>query len=288
MPEVRLKERVVTGILDRRGARALGPICWVRAAREDLARLRESRFVLGNLVSSALKTRYQRSALGFLWTLLHPALILAVLAIVFSQVIGRSVERFPVYLFSGLIPYQFLSDALTNGGRSLVIHEGLAKRVPVQTLAFPLSAVLVALANMLFAMTAMFLVLQFLGARFTVQLVLLPVAILLMGLFTLGATLIAMTLVTYCRDFEHILSVLLRALWFGSPILFQPHQLGKYEVVMAFNPLTYFLQLFRCALYDATWPDRTTLLVSVASAGAMFAFGYAVYKRHERDYIFRL
>jgi ABC-type polysaccharide/polyol phosphate export permease len=260
----------------------------VQAVGEDLAALRHYRYVLYYLIATNLKIRYQRSFLGLLWTVLHPALNLVVLAIVFSQIIGRGIPNYHVYLFSGLLPYMAFSEVLTLGSKSLILNEGFLRKTDVPKLLFPLQTVGVAIANFLCAMVALFFVLQLFGAQAHVQLVILLPATVLLFVFNFGISLIFMTLLTYFRDFEHIIQVMVRALYFLCPIIVQPQQLGPYAFVMEVNPLTYILQLFRHIFYLGTWPPPMTWGISTSISLLLVFIGYVIYKRHEHDYIYRL
>jgi len=264
------------------------PLWWRQVLRQDLAGLRKHRFILRNLVSTKLKVRYQRSALGFLWALLHPVLMLSVLAVVFSQVMRINLAQYAVYLFSGLVPWQFFSDAVTNGSYSLITNEMLIKKVNVQKLVFPLGDLLVAAVNMSFAMGALFIVFCFVGARVHPQLILLPAGLVLLLLFTFGIVLLQMTLVTYFRDFEHITQVLLQVFYFACPIMYPPEMIGRYAGLLEWNPMTHLLRFFQCAFFYGTWPAPRVWLAAMISSLVSLALGYAVYKRYEHDYVFRL
>jgi len=266
----------------------LSPLRWWTTFRHDVARLRSDRFALTHLTTSQLKVIYQRSVLGFLWSLLTPLLMLTVLYLAFVTLLGIDIPNFGIYLFSGHVPWQFFSFAVDTGSRSLVSHEAILRKFSIHPMVFPLSAVLVAAANMVFATTALFILLQFFGARPTVQLVLLLPAVILITSFTIGLVLIAVTFATRFRDLEHIIPVLLLATFFTTPVFFTPEHLGPYRVLMDCNPLTYHTGLFRCALYSGTWPTPMVWAVAVGSTAVSLVVGYALFKRHERNIIFLL
>ena len=283
-----MEERVLLGKQSLPWRRQWSPLRWSEEVRQDLRSVYTYRFVLRNLVTTQLKIRYQRSALGFLWTLLNPIMMLSVLALVFSQVMRMDLGKYAVYLFSGLVPWQFFAAAVLNGSRSLITHEVLVKKVNVKKLVFPLSDVAVAAVNMVFALTAMFILFQFLGARVHVQLVLLPAGLFFMAMFTFGIVLLQMTLVTYFRDFGHITGVLLQAFYFACPIIYPPEMVGRLQTILEFNPMTHLLRFFQCAIYYGTWPDPRTWLAAALSGLVSLVGGYLIYKRFERDYVFRL
>lgn len=275
----------------RAGERSgLSPRRIADAVRADAALLWSNRFVLRNIVVSQLAVRYQRSSLGFLWTLLHPALMLTVLAVVFSHVMRVSIDRYVVYLFSGMIPFQMLAGAMENGGRSMLLNESLIRKAPIQKLVFPVGDVLVATVNLLFATAALLVILLiFGGARLHATIVIAPAALALLMVFTLGVVLIAMTLVTLFRDFEHMISVVLQALYFCTPILYMREQLPEWtRRLIGLNPMTQIVELFHHAYYHGAWPGAEVWAAAAGAALGALLVGYLVYKVYEHEYIFRL
>jgi len=264
------------------------PFRWFELLSEDLRDLRLFRYVLRGLVATELKTRYQRSVLGFVWTLLNPILMMTVMALVFSQVMRLPLSDYALYLFSGLIPWQFVYGAVTNSGRTLLANEPLIKKIEVPKFLFPLTCLLVAAVNMALALVALFLLLTLLGATVHVQLVLLPAAFVLLGAFTLGISAVAMTLVSRYRDFEHILAVGLQAAYFVCPILYPPEFVAQYPSLITLNPMAYLLAFFHDALYYGVWPSGRVWAGASASAAVALALGYLVYKRFEARYVFWL
>jgi ABC-2 type transport system permease protein/lipopolysaccharide transport system permease protein len=253
---------------------------------------------LANTVSTALKVRYQRSVLGFLWTLLNPLLTLTVMTLVFSVLLNRPLKSFTVYLFAGLVPWQFYAGSLNNGAKSLISNQSLIRKMFVPKLMFPISELLVSAINLGCAMAALFLLLQFIGASVHPQLVLLPVATLLLMMFTLGLGLMLMVLNTFYRDLEHVISVILRMWFYMSPVFWyvrdfegREGMLGRnpyFDAVILLNPMTHFLEMFHCIFRFGRWPGIDLWAPVIVLAVAMLLAGYVVYKRYEDKLIFRL
>ena len=275
-------------------------IRWIAAVRDDVTALVRFRFVVQHLVVTQLKLRYHRSVLGICWTLLNPLLLLSVQAMAFSQILRVEAKAYTLYLFSGLILWQFFSNAIESGSRSLIQNERLIRAVSTPKLIFPLTDVLVALIHSGFTLAAFFLVSLIFGAPIHRQLLVLPAGVFLLGIFTFGLVLIAMTLMTFFRDFAHIIGVLLSACYFGSPILYPPQFGNRFQVVLRYNPMTYYLEFFHDALVSASfltqnpaasggvWPSAETwLIASICSVASMFT-GYVVYKMFEHEFIFHL
>lgn len=281
-------QRVEYGWRERIAGQAWWPVrCW-HAIVQDARALSFQRYVVRNLVVSQLKVRYQRSVLGFAWTLLHPILMLGVLAMVFSQIMRWETKGYAVYLFAGMIPWQLFASSVENGSRTLVANESLIKKVSVQKLIFPLSEIIVAIVNAAFATIALLVLLLFLGAEAKIQLVLLPLIYVLFAMFTLGVVLVMMTLFTFYRDFDHIISVLLQALYFLSPILYPPEMVEKIGPLLNLNPLTHYLGLFHKAVYSGQWPGLNEWMICGGLSLVSLVVGYYIYKSQEHKYVFRL
>jgi len=268
------------------------------AVFSDLRALVASRFLIRNLVATELKLRYHRSVLGVFWTLLNPLLLLSVQALAFSQILHIDFRTYALYLLSGLVPWQFFSTAIETASRSMLKNEKLIRVMPTPKLVFPLSDVIVALVHSGFALAAFLILAVAFGASLQRQLLVLPVGILLLALFTFGLTLIAMTLMTFFRDFAHIIGVLLTAYYFASPILYPPDLVSRYRAMLRFNPMTYYLEFFHDALVPARvlnaaaqgaiWPPPTTWIVATLCSLLSVTAGYIVYKKMEHEFIFHL
>ena len=96
------------------------------------------RYALGYLVVNSLRTRYRRSYLGFLWSLVNPLLTMIVIAVVFSALWGMKFSDFGIYVFSGLLPWIFFANSLNYGCSSLVNAEKFMKKIYMAKLLFPL------------------------------------------------------------------------------------------------------------------------------------------------------
>lgn len=291
----KLEERLISATVHYSIFTWLSPFHWIRLITEDCRELYRTRFVLRNLVGTQLKIRYHRSFLGFFWTLLNPALMLTVQALVFSQLV-RTTGSYPyvVYLFAGFVPWKFFMSSIENGSNSLLTAEVLIRKVATPNIIFPVAETIVCLINMAFAMTAMFVILLFVYPHVYPQLVLIIPGTILLSLFTMGLVLISMSLATFFRDFLHLIPIFLQAWYFACPIIYTKDILSpKLQLIINLNPLTHFLSFFQHAILGATypgdtWPTLANWLISAGWTLGMLMIGYFTYKQLEHDYIFRL
>ena len=136
--------------------RARGPSRWVGAGPPGTARSWSgSGRSIQNMVVQELRVRYQRSFLGFLWTLLNPILMMTMLALVFSQLFKMKAGNYAVYLFAGMVPWNFLSAAMNDFAFCIILNEGLIRKIYLPKLVFPLAKLLVNLTTFLLSLVAL-------------------------------------------------------------------------------------------------------------------------------------
>ncbi len=244
--------------------------------------------VIQNLVNQELRVRYQRSVLGFFWTLLNPVLMMAILSWVFSNLF-RTIEKYPVYLFAGMVPWGFLSGSVNECAMCIISNEGLIRKIFVPKLVFPLSRVLINLVTLLLSMGSLFLLLWPLGARPSMPMILLPAAIFLFVAFTLGLSLIVATANTFYRDCGHLVSVFFQAWYFATPIIYRAEEFSAAtQWRFRLNPAYYFIELFHDLVYYGRWPQFSSWLLATVIALASLGIGYAIFKSQEDKMVFRL
>jgi ABC-type polysaccharide/polyol phosphate export permease len=264
-----------------------GPSLWLARLDEDRQQLARFWPVIQNMVVGELRVRYQRSILGFVWSLLNPLLMMVTLSWVFSYLV-RDIKDYPLFLFAGMVPWSFLSASLSECAVCIIQNEGLIKKIYVPKLVFPIARVLINLLTFVLSLAAMFLLLLPMGARLTPSILMLPVVIGLFGVFTLGLSLIVATANTFFRDTGHLVTVFLQAWYFATPILYPIAQFNGQQWKLRFNPAFYFIELFHEVLYTGHWPRISLLVAAALIAGASLGIGYAIFKSHEDKMVFRL
>jgi ABC-type polysaccharide/polyol phosphate export permease len=266
-----------------------GPSLWLARLVEDRRELVRFWPVIQNMVVQELRVRYQRSILGFVWTLLNPLLMMVTLSCVFSQF--THIEHYSLFLFAGMVPWGFLSNSLNEGAFCIISNEGLIRKIYLPKLVFPVAKVLNNLVTFALSLGALFLLLGPLGARLSLPMLFLPIAIGLFSVFVLGLSLIVATANTFFRDCGHLVSVFLQAWYFLTPILF-PFNSDQFSENtrwrFLFNPAYYFIELFHDVLYAGHWPRPGLVAGAALIAATSLGIGYVIFKSHEDKMVFRL
>lgn len=234
-----------------------------------------------------LKIRYKRSVLGFLWALLNPALLMIVLTVVFSRILTQNIPHYAVFLLSVLLPWTFFSQSLSYATESIVGNGDLIKKIAVPKMVFPVAAVVSNMINFLLSIIPLALIVIALGHPLYWTWLYLPVPLLALTIFTLGATFFFAAANVYYRDIAHILQILLQILFYVTPIIFSIDFFpAKYHWVFKLNPLVYFLNGFRLTVYYGQLPLWPSVAASFACAFVSLAVGLAIFRKYQNEFVF--
>jgi ABC-2 type transport system permease protein len=221
---------------------------------ERVKEIAAHRELLLNLIRLELKAKYKASALGFAWSLLNPAMYLVVFYIAFDVILGGGIPRFPIYLLSGLLVWNFFTSALNTGTGSVVAGAGLVKKVWFPREILPLASVGAALVH--FFLQLLVLVTALIAVRHPVgwgELPLLPLALVDLILLAAGLSLLFSVANVYLRDMAHFVELALLAWFWVTPIVYPFTQLGRalhgHTVIALLNPVTPIVLTFQRALY---------------------------------------
>lgn len=248
-----------------------------------------SRNVLQQLIAQQLILRYRRTVLGYLWTLINPLLMMSVMAVVFSTLFKSDLKTFAVFLFAGMIPWNFFSSVVTQSGTAFINNEGLIKKIYLPKAIFPLSIAFALLIDSLLSFAALFFIILALGGTFSWALLFLPISFALLFLFSVGLGMIMAIVTVFFRDLQHVILIAMQGLFFLTPILYKHDALaGKVAWLIELNPVTAFISLFRVPLIDATLPNTHDLLQAATVSAATLAAGLFIFLRQEKNIVFRL
>lgn len=251
--------------------------------------LYESRSVLSKLVSQQLILRYRRTAMGYLWTLINPLLMMSVMAFVFSTLLKQDIRTFTVFLFAGMIPWNFFSSVVMQSGSSFINNEGLIKKIYLPKGIFPLSIAFALLIDSVLSFLALFAIILTIGGSLSWAVLFLPVAFLLIFLFSLGVGLVISVITVFFRDLQYIISIAVQGLFFLTPVLYQRNALtGKLAWLIDLNPVVPFIELFRAPLSQAVLPSTNAVFQASLISFAAMAIGLFVLFRQEKNIVFRL
>ena len=246
-----------------------------------------NRALIAVLVRRELDARYRASALGFFWSLLNPLLLLAVYAVVFTYIFSPRFpggDPYPLFLFSGLLPWLFFSGAVLDGSATLVDNGPLLSKVMCPPEIFPAVTLLSHLVHHLLALPILLLAMVVSAAAgfhpFPWTLPLVVVALIPWILTTGGAVFAVSALSVYFRDMRDLVGHLLNLLFFSSPIIYSLEGLQVPPLlhrVLTLNPLASLVVIYRDAVFAGTVSSPRVWLMAFAVGAVSWWLGTRVF-----------
>lgn len=217
----------------------------------------KNRILLRELVATDFKLRYQGSVIGYAWALIKPLFIFGIIYVVFVYVlkIGKGIDNYGAYLLLGIILWSFFTEA-TNQGKSVIVDRGsLIRKISFPKYVVVVSATVSALTNLMINMIVVFIFMIVSGIKITPLVLLLPLLIIELYIFTLAVSFILSAVFVKFRDVGHIWEVFLQAAFYATPIIWPLNIIhDKHEtlaaVLVALNPVAQVIQDSRYVLIN--------------------------------------
>jgi ABC-2 type transport system permease protein len=223
---------------------------------------KRNRALLRELIITDFKLRYQGSALGYLWSLLKPLMLFAILYVVFVQFLrfGSDVEHFPIYLLLGIVLWGFFTEATTQGMSAIVSRGDLIRKINFPKYIIVISGTISALINLVLNLVVVLGFVLINGVDLKWSALWLPLNIAELYVFSLAlAFLLAAVYVKY-RDVGYIWEVFLQGAFYATPILYPISMVIKQSEfaaqILLLNPVA---QIIQDARYNLVTHQTTTL-----------------------------
>lgn len=213
---------------------------------------KQNRTLLAELVRTDFKLRYQGSVLGYVWSLLKPLLLFAILYVVFVKFlkIGGDTPHFPIYLLLGIVLWTFFSE-MTNQSLSSVVARGdLIRKIRIPRWIIVVSASVSALINFGLNMIVVFVFLIINNVDISQTVLWLPLILLEIYIIGLGVSLFLAAAFVKYRDISHIWEVVMQGAFYITPILYPLSMIpnATYQKILLLNPMAQAIQDARYAL----------------------------------------
>ncbi len=253
-------------------------------------------FLMSQLISRDFKVKYKRSVLGVVWSLLYPVLMMAVMAMVFSQMFRFKVEgvNYLVYLMTGIVMFQYFSEASNTAMTSVVGNFGLLNKVYIPKYIFPLAKCLFVGINFVLTLIPWFILIiltQFgLGtypASINWYYLLLPYIFLCLFIFTVGMGLFLSCISVFLRDVFYIYGIILTIWQYFTPVFYTIEILPpSLQSLFKFNPLYQFITAAREIVLYGRCPSITSIVVMGVMAVGTLLIGGFIFKKKQDKFIY--
>ena len=229
----------------------------------------------------SLASRYRGSALGFLWTLVNPIMLMFVYTFVFKNIFGQNAAGVPfqVYLMTGILAWNFFSTAAIQASVSLVSGASLVNKSTFPRIVLPVSAVLANAVNYLVALPLLYVFIVLSGVSLTISILLLPCVFLLLTIISIGLGTLLSSLMPFFQDLQHLIEVFFTMWFFLTPIVYDISLIpDPWRPWYALNPMVGIVEFIHTVFLGQPLHDKS-LAISVAGTLGILLIGLWVFRR---------
>lgn len=240
------------------------------------------------LAWSNLKVRYKNSLLGVLWGFLNPLCIMFIFIFVFSGIM-KEFENYPLYLLSGLIFWYYFANSTNEIVFSFIRGGSIIKSLSIPRIILPISGIMSTIVHLLFTLVPFFIVMSYYGLNWHWNILWIIPGLLLFSVFTFGLSLILASINVYFRDIGMIWTTLLMFLFYSSPIVYGRTIVpDRFSFIVEYNPISYFMEIFRSALYYTETPSARAFLIAFVFTVIQLIVSVLVFRKLKNGFIANL
>jgi lipopolysaccharide transport system permease protein len=249
----------------------------------------ERRGLLFQLVRRDFEQRFVGSAIGWIWGLIHPLVMLASWTFVFGVCLKTppppGVKSYPLYLFAGMLPWMLFSDTVNRSASSLLDQASLITKTVFPAEIVPVSVFLSTLVGHLLSLVLLMVASAVWIHQGSYFVFILPLYMVAIGLFAIGLGWIAASLNVFLRDTAQVVAVILTFWFWVTPVMFESDRYPPWaRFLFTANPLHYVVRGYRELLLGAAPPDLRNLAVALACGLIAFFVGGLFFRHMKRGF----
>ncbi|MDE1970801.1 MAG: ABC transporter permease [Patescibacteria group bacterium] len=256
----------------------------VKPLRIDLQELWRYRELFYYLAWRDVKVRYKQTAIGVVWAVIQPFLMMVVLSIFFGRVLAVQTNGipYPIFAFTGLLFWNYFSNALTGASNSLVANQAIIQKIYFPRVLLPIASTMVYLLDFVIASFVLAgLMVYYHYAPSLTGLILIAPCLLITCLTFSGLGLWLAALNVKYRDVRYALPFFIQVLLFVTPVIYPITLLNKHRWIWLFNPMSGVVDTMRAGLLSVGTINWQLLGVSFGISIAVFLFGLFYFNKTE-------
>lgn len=248
--------------------------------------MKKYKFLLGQMVARDFKTKYKRSVLGVLWSVLNPLLIMMVQYFVFSNLFKSNIAFYAAYLCTGIVCFNFMTDACHQCLVSITGNARLITKVSVPKYLYPFSKSLSAAINFLFSLIPLTIVIFASGVTPSWSQLLFPLGFFMLFLFSYGIGQILASLMVFFRDMQFLWNIITTLWMYLTPIFYSETIIpARFLTLYKCNPMYHYIRFMRTILIDGVSPEPQAYLFCLIFSLAALLIGTLVFKKTENKFV---
>lgn len=259
------------------------------SAIEELRSVFRYRDLIFQLIRRDLVTRYKRSVLGILWTMLNPLGTMLILSVVFSQLFNMR-GTYPAFIITNLIAWGFFSQTTAASLNAMLWGSSLFQRIYLPRTSFVVSTIGTGLVNLLLSLVPLVFIYLVTGVPLHATILLLPVSMFLLAAFSLGISLILSTFVAFFPDVAEMYPILLTAWMYLTPIIYPEEWLANIfdGWLLRLNPLFPVVKVFRTVIFDGKYPTLAEWGIAAGIALGTLLIGWIFFTQKSKSFAYHV
>lgn len=232
-----------------------------------------------------IKSKYKQSLLGYSWVILVPLINLTVLSIVFTFVfkVPTGPVPYPVYLFTALVPWLFMSNAIVAATGSVLANSSLVTKIYLPREILPLSAVASKLVDLFLTVLILGFFMIFFKVPFHTTILFVPIILFMQLMLITGISFILSASNVFYRDIEHAIGVILGVWMYLTPVVYSPDLIPKdLKIFFYLNPMSGIIDAYRATILYGVIPFWPAFLYSSIFSVAIFIIGYFYFRNRAK------
>ena len=229
--------------------------------------------------------KYKQSFIGIGWAIFVPFVQMVVFTVIFKHVAKLETPQdipYAVFAYSGLVPWTFFQQSLTQATSSLTGNRGLVTKIYFPREVFPISKVLACLVDFCIAYTITFGLMLYYHMPLHATVLLMPIILVIQITFTLGIAFFLSVGNLFYRDVQHIIGVILRVWMFATAVIYPISvENPRVQAILNLNPMTPIINAYRDVTIYGQIPSISALWPSIAISIVLFACGWMFFHRVE-------
>ncbi|MBI1276256.1 ABC transporter permease [bacterium] len=268
---------------------------WYRAQMireiDYMQRIWGVRYFWLHLTSAELRTKYRRSMIGPMWSIIQPLAMTMLLAFVMGKLMGVPIGDYALYIFSGVVVWEYMTGSVNTGCKCLYTAAPYIKQFAHPVLIYPLRYSLAGLVNLMLASVGLIgwaLVVH--PENLNISWLFIPMAMVMFFLIAWPLASLCAVIATYFYDFTQLVGILMQIVYYVSPVFLKASMFEKAGIgyLLEWNPVYHLLQLLRAPLLAGEFPSLFNIGFVLATAMLLWLMTFITLRRVEQKIIFYL
>lgn len=251
------------------------------------------RSLIRNFVIRDLKARYVGSFMGLFWSVIHPIVLLLCYTFVFLLIFQmrprpetHGTSNFALFLFCGILPWLYFQDAVQRSSTALIDNTNLVTKTLFPSEILPLVALLSGLINHLIGFAILLVIIFFTIGKVSLFILLIPLYLVFLMLFTLGLSWFVASLNVFVRDVSQVIAVIMTFWFWFTPIFYTLDMFPQKLLFLVYlNPLAHVVIGYRDCLLRMQMPDMGILAILALVSLAVFVSGGLFFRATKREFV---